>query len=235
MKSIDVWKALSNKSRVAILRELYRKPHSMKQLSGILDLGTSTIRQHLAQLERADLITSFEVKSPRVGRPALYYRATKDAPITVYPKRMYLPLLRSLLGKMVQQAGEDKTKESLREIGSTMAEEMIRSIEAEQNIRQWSLQLFKEVVVENYFAEMGVEPEVVSVTENSITFQENNCVVLELALQHPDLICDALDEGVHEGLCHAMNPSWNIKKDLCVGHGDETCRFTVTTEREAEA
>jgi len=32
-----------------------------------------------------------------------------------------------------------------------------------------------------------------------------------------------------------INPSWNIKNDLCVDHEDETCRFTDTTEREAEA
>lgn len=84
-------------TRQAILDYLrMHREANVRDLSRELLLTTTGIRQHLAVLEEAGLVTFREEKG-RVGRPALVYRLTEDAE-ALYPKaydRLVIAMLRS--------------------------------------------------------------------------------------------------------------------------------------------
>jgi predicted ArsR family transcriptional regulator len=75
-------------------------------------------------------------------------------------------------------------------------------------------------------AGMKIYPRVVSVGRGKVVYEERNCLFQELASELPGLVCDVLDEGMHEGLDRKLGVK--TTRESCKGHGDPVCRFCVT-------
>ena len=56
MREADAYRALSSKSRLEILRLLYRKSQSVEEIAKSLKLQPITLRHHLQSLEEAGFI-----------------------------------------------------------------------------------------------------------------------------------------------------------------------------------
>jgi predicted ArsR family transcriptional regulator len=88
-------------------------------------------------------------------------------------------------------------------------------------------------LVSSFLGEMGFKPEVVKVGRESVLYQEQNCLFEDLATKYPGLVCDVLDEAVHEGVDKMSNTQTSRLK--CKGHGDPVCEYLVkwrTTTQE---
>jgi DNA-binding transcriptional ArsR family regulator len=74
-------KALSNDTRVDILKELQRRRHTQSELAEELELSVPTIKEHLTALEKAGLVEMHDE-----GRKWKYYSLTKKSKAILTPE-----------------------------------------------------------------------------------------------------------------------------------------------------
>jgi len=74
-------KALSNDTRVDILKELQRRRHTQSELAEELELSVPTIKEHLIALEKAGLVEMHDE-----GRKWKYYSLTKKSKAILAPE-----------------------------------------------------------------------------------------------------------------------------------------------------
>jgi predicted ArsR family transcriptional regulator len=82
---------------------------------------------------------------------------------------------------------------------------------------------FKEYFVKEFLAQMGFYPKIVAFGKNHLVYEERNCLFQDLAIKYPGLVCDTLDEAVHEGLHKKLGTS--VVRLKCKGHGDPVCMY----------
>lgn len=223
MTEVEAHRALSSKSRLQIMKLLYRKPLSVDQLAKKLGLQPITVRHHLQSLEEAGFIESYEERGGSVGRPKMYYKVIKEPPIVSFPKRRYLRLSNFLISTLQFTLGAERSKRILRKVGLEMGENTIRRIESENNIRTWSLPLFERFFIRDYLENSGTEPEIMEITDKKIVYRLHNCLFFELATRMPDVMCDVLHESFHEGVSEALGKHVKITRLTCMAKGDLYC------------
>jgi len=224
LSGTEAYRALSSKSRLEMLKLLYKKPLSVEEIAEGLGLQPITVRHHLRSLEEAGLIEAYEEKVGTVGRPRVYYRIIKEPPIVSFPKRRYLTLSNFLINTMKFILGANRAKKILEKVGTEMGESTVKRLDYEHDIKEWSLKAYEDFFIKKYLEESGAEPEVVKITDNKIVYRLHNCLFFELALKMPETICDTLHESFHEGVANAMGKEKiRIRRLTCMGHGDPYC------------
>lgn len=223
----DIFRVLANKSRVQILKLLYQKPRSIQELAKELGFQPITIRHHVQLLMEKGLLESYEERSGVQGRPKAYYKIAKSIPMVSFPQRQYLALSTFLLKMLKLELGEEKIKPFLVKLGHEMAKETIIHLADEHKIKEWSIKEFNDILVNQYFKNMGSESEVVEISDTKIKFRFHNCIFFELSKEMPDLMCDILHTEFHRGLALAMNKQVNDVQRTCMGHGDNYCEHEV--------
>lgn len=98
---------------------------------------------------------------------------------------------------------------------------------AKQGVKEWTPDVFRVVFVEGLLKELGTEPEVVAMQEKEVVYRERNCIFLEVALKHPEIICDGLDAGFYDGIIRGMGQGVEGERLKCKGHGDPYCEYSV--------
>ncbi len=222
----EAYRALSSKSRLSILRLLYRKPMSVEEIAGMLNLQPITIRHHLQSLVEAGFIEAVEERAGSVGRPKIYYKIVKAPPMLSYPKRRYLMLSNFIISTMRYMLGEDHTKKILRKAGLEMGENAAKRLESEHEIRDWSVKAYRDLFVKGYLEKMGAEPEIVEVNDKKIVYRLHNCLFFEMAVKMPEIMCDILHESFHEGLVKSMGKNVVINRFTCMSKGDPYCEHS---------
>lgn len=107
-------------TRQQILDHLYRRGRgTVRDLSSMLKLTATGVRQHLTVLERDGLVAAQEERG-RVGRPAHVYRLTEGGE-RLFP-RNYDTLANLLLEEVRAMAGADALQRLLRRVSARMAE-----------------------------------------------------------------------------------------------------------------
>ena len=79
----ETFKALSVDSRLTVLKLLKLRRHTLSELAAELKLSQSTVKEHLAKLEEADLIKQMDE-----GRKWKYYRLTPKGKNVVDPREV---------------------------------------------------------------------------------------------------------------------------------------------------
>jgi len=223
LSEIQAYQALASKSRLEILKLLYKKPLSIEEISNMIDLQPITVRHHLQSLEEAGFIESYEERAGAIGRPKVYYRITKEPQIVGFPKRHYLTLSNFLITSMRALLGLDHTKKLLRKVGVEMGESTVKKLEMENEIKGWSLKDYEEFFINGYLKEAGAEPEIVEANEKKIVYRLHNCLFFELAVKMPEIMCEVLHESFHEGVSNAMGKKFRMSRMTCMGKGDPYC------------
>ncbi|MFQ5871218.1 MAG: helix-turn-helix transcriptional regulator [Candidatus Geothermarchaeales archaeon] len=221
------YRALSNESRLRILRILYRGARSIEEISGDTGLRPVSVRHHLLQLGQAGLVSTFESRTGNVGRPKTYYDITRDSSAMSYPKRNYLKFSKILLRSMLERLGERKARSELRKAAKEIGREIVRGLSAEHFIDGWTLQHFVEVFVRKFLEEAGAEPDLIEADGDRVVFRIHNCLYYELALLMPEIICDEMDNTVYKEMCLAMSDQWRVRRSKCVARGDACCEYVV--------
>jgi len=222
----EAYRALSSKSRLEILKWLYKKPMSVEEIAEKLSLQPITIRHHLQSLEEAGFIEAFEERAGSVGRPKIYYKIVKEPPLVSFPKRRYLVLSSFLINTLQFLLGANRAKKILSKAGLDMGENTARRLESEHEIREWSPKAYEQFFVRGYLEDVGAEPEIVEFSQNKIVYRLHNCLFFELSIKMPEIMCDVLHENFHEGLVKAIGKKMKITRKTCMAKGDPYCEHS---------
>jgi len=222
----EAYRALSSKSRLDILKMLYKKPMSVEEIAEKLRLQPITIRHHLQSLEEAGFIEAFEERAGSVGRPKIFYKIIKEPPLISFPKRRYMTLTNFLINSVQMVLGTDKAKKILTKAGIEMGENTIKRLESENAVREWTPKLFEQLFVRDYLEDAGSEPEIVEITDKKIIYRLYNCLFFELAVKMPEVMCDVLHESFHQGLAKATGKPMKINRVTCMAKGDPYCEHS---------
>jgi predicted ArsR family transcriptional regulator len=222
----EAYRALSSKSRLEILKMLYKKPMSVEDMAEKLSLQPITIRHHLQSLEESGFIEAFEERAGSVGRPKIFYKIVKEPPLVSFPKRRYMTLTNFLINTLQLVLGTDKAKRILRKTGIEMGENTIKRLESENAVREWTPRLFEQLFVGNYLKDSGAEPEVIESGDKKIVYRLYNCLFFELAVKMPEVMCDVLHESFHDGVAKALGKPVKINRLTCMASGDAYCEHS---------
>lgn len=228
MTEAVTYQALSSKSRLDILRLLYRKPMNVEQLSEKLRLQPITIRHHIQCLIQAGFIETTEEKTNTVGRPRISYRIIREPPLVNYPKRGYLFLSNYLINTLRSTLPNTQAKAILRRAGFEMGENTAKRLESEHEIKDWSMKTYEQLYVKDYLEQMGAEPEIVEASNKKLVYRLHNCLFFELSVKMPEIMCDVLHESFHEGLVKSMGKEMKISRSSCLSKGDPYCEHCCT-------
>jgi predicted ArsR family transcriptional regulator len=227
LNKTEVFKALSSNSRWEILNALADDPKDINEIADRVGLKAITVRHHLNSLTQAGLVEPLPERKGGVGRPTTIYRITGDNVRVSFPHRDYFLLNQIIIGGLSEILGGEATKDVLQRVAVKAGFDYIEKIAFENGVERWTLDSFRRLFVEGLLKEMGVNPEVVSQDENEFIFQESNCLFFELAKENPELVCNALDQGFHEGIVKALGPDFEGERLKCMGHGDPYCRYKI--------
>ena len=220
------FRALSSRSRLEILKQLYRGPLSVEEMAQKLGLQPITIRHHLRSLEEAGFIEAYEERGGSVGRPKIHYKMVKQPPLVSFPKRRYLMLSSFLINTLQFMLGANKAKKILRKTGLDMGENTARRLETEHEIREWSPKTYEQFFVKGHLEEVGAEPEIVEVSDKKIVYRLHNCLFSELSAKMPEIMCDVIHQSFYEGLVKAMDKDMKINRHTCMAEGDPYCEHS---------
>jgi len=107
-------------SKEQILDYLHHQGHAtVRQITELLDMTPTGVRQHLTQLSRDGLVSALAARG-QVGRPALVYGLTPQGE-SRFPAN-YAMLVNLLLEEVRTMAGSDALQRLLRRVSGRMAE-----------------------------------------------------------------------------------------------------------------
>lgn len=231
-KDIQVFTALSSRSRADILDALSAGPKTMSELTKELRLPRVTMRYHLNVLLSQGLVEEIRSQKPRgVGRPAKLYRAARHPVVNGYPKRRYEMFGEIALKALVDEVGEERTASRLRSHGRQLGEELLHQLARRRDVDRWTPETFEQVVLLDHFKDQGAPTEVLDRSADHLTYRSFHCPFLELAEKLPGIVCDALDVGFHEGIDRAMGDV-RTERLSCMGHGAPHCEYRMEWRRK---
>jgi len=227
----EAYRALSSKSRLEILKLLYRKPMSVEEIAEMLHLQPITIRHHLQSLVEAGFIEAFEERAGSVGRPKIYYKTVREPSLVSFPKRRYLMLNNFIINTLRYVLGEEQAKKLLKKAGLEMGENTAKRLESENEVKDWNLKAYQEFFVKDYLEKMGAEPEIVEVSDKKIVYRLHNCLFFEMAIKMPEIMCNVLHESFYEGFIKAMGKNLKVNRLTCMAKGDPYCEHSIEWQK----
>lgn len=121
----------------------------------------------------------------------------------------------------------------LKDIGKGIGEDIGRNLISMTSSTKWNPQMYADQFVRHFLSEMGTFPSMRSMDASQLVYEQSNCLFQELADKFPGLICDTLDEAVHEGVDKVLGVE--TSRQACKGHGDSKCVFCVTWKKSRSA
>lgn len=164
-----------------ILEELQRGPRTAQALAQEFGFQVSAIRGHLDAMEQQGLVEA-RFRRAGVGRPRKLYELTSGGQ-EVFPRRYHL-LLSRILEKVAEKEGRAYAARLLAEVAQEMAAEMKLPQEGSVEERAWQLA--------RALNTMGFEA-AIEQTEQGVVLVRRNCIFMEAAREHHDLVCGKFD------------------------------------------
>jgi predicted ArsR family transcriptional regulator len=224
LPEVAVAKALSSDVSWKILDLLTAKELGEREISRSLGIPLRVVRPHITKLVQVGIANEQE-KTLHSGRVLRTYRVSGTAKYVGFPPRNYLYLSEALINCLRSSLGQDGARVLLRDIGIRIGEEVAHALDSRTKFATTDPDAYAQHFVNGFLAETGFQPKVVRLKRDHVVYQERNCLFEDLAVKYPRLVCDALDEGVHEGIDRlAGTKTMRLK---CKGHGDAVCQYRV--------
>ena len=225
MSEVAVARALSSDLAWKVLDSLVANDLSPSEIGDSLGVQAHVVKAHLARLVKAGIVVPRKQKLS-TGRKVLRYGITKTQKSVGFPPRRYVELSAGLINGIRRSTGEDGAKMILRDIGLRIGGDIVQTMNSRFNVAKWSPRTYSEYFVNAILAEMQTHPRILDVGKTKVMYEQLNCPFQELAASNPVLICDILDEAVHESVDSHLGASKTTRL-RCKGHGDSTCRYLV--------
>ena len=220
----EAFQTLGSDARLRILKELLRGERAIAELAAAVGLQPVTVRYHLTVLIGDGLVEKTTGhREGDVGRPPIRYRLRREGIIRGFPPRQYAMLAEMLLGIIGGSLDPGGRERALREAGKSVGQRLVETLEREAGFSGWGPRRFVRHYLENALARMGLLTVVADIGEDFVQYRSISCPFLELALSHPEMICDHLDAGFHEGVAAGMGSGVIHERLACMGHGDTFC------------
>lgn len=227
---LRTFNALGSGVRVRILESIAAKEKSISELARELHIHPATARYHLATLREQGLVHEVEtVAEGKVGRPPVRYRAANRAPPRGFPERHYDLLGQLALEAFAESVGAAAASDALRRKGAKAGRAMVEGAAREAKVDRWTPEAFERFVLGGLLADFGVASEVTSRSPGALEYRSFTCPFLELAEKMPELVCNALDIGFHDGVDEALGGVRTARR-ACMGNGDPYCEYRLEWE-----
>lgn len=222
------YQALGSDIRLKVLRELLREDCSISDLSEAVGLRPVTLRYHLNILVGDGLVErSTRRREGEVGRPPIRYRLRREGIVQGFPPRQYGMLAEILLGIIQGELKPRDSERALEAAGREVGRRFIETVARDEGVSSWGPKEFVRFYLERALARMGLLNVVVKLTDDSVQYRALSCPFQELAVAHPDLICDHLDVGFHKGVAESLGSGVREERLACIGHGDPHCEYRL--------
>jgi predicted ArsR family transcriptional regulator len=227
MSELVVARALSDELSWKILKLLTGKELTAREIESALGASAVTTKATLQNLCDAEIIAARGTTLR--GRKENKYRLTGLPKAVGFPPRNYFYLSEAVINSLRGSLGENGARMVLRDMGIRMGEGVAQTFASKVKQVEWTPRTYASEFVDGFLAEMGFEPKVVKVDKDRLIYQEHNCLFEDLAKKYPGIVCDVLDEAVHEGVDKLADTKTTRLK--CKGHGDPFCQYSVTWQK----
>lgn len=202
-----------------ILEQLQRAPSTAAGLADDLGFQTSAIRGHLDALEEQGLVVA-RFRRAGVGRPRKVYELTDEGQET-FPRRYHL-LLSRLVARLAEKEGRAYTARILAEVAQELAEEL--KVPQEGTIEQRAYALAQALNTLGFEATLEQ-------TAQGLVLVRRNCIFLEAAKEHHDLVCGRFDQE----LVKAAFGGTPANLQCCMATGSSTCHNLLMPAAKEES
>ncbi|MFQ5838931.1 MAG: helix-turn-helix transcriptional regulator [Thermoplasmata archaeon] len=227
----EAFHALGSDARLKILMELMQGDRGISELSRAVGLNPVTVRYHINILLRDGLVERLPQRREGVaGRPMARFRVRPER-MGGFPPRRYEMLSEILLHVVRVSLDREQWGRMLYAEGHEKGQQLIEGVEREAQISAWSPQRFVRLCLEGVMADMGVRTKVIDLQDDLVHYRAFTCPFQELALKYPDMICNYLDVGFHEGVAEKLDPDVVHERLACMGHGDPYCEYRIRWTR----
>lgn len=190
-----------------ILEELQREPRTAQALAGAFQFQVSAVRVHLDSLEGQGLVAA-TFQRAGVGRPRKVYALT-DAGREIFPRR-YQFLLSKLVERIAAKEGRAYTARLLAEVAHDVAEELHVPSHGSADQRAQALAM----ALNTLGFDAAIEQ-----TAQGLVLVRRNCIFLESAKEHHDLVCGRFDQE----LVKAAFGAGEAQLQCCMATGSNAC------------
>lgn len=225
MSQVTVAKALSSELGWRIIELLVVEDRTESEIRRSLDVRVPVVKLHLTRLLEAGIVVARERTLPS-GRTVSIYSLTKTERSVGFPPRKYLELSEALINGIRKSIGEDGAKMLLRDIGLQIGEDVTHMLNSRVKAVEPGPESYAQHFVNGILEQMETRPRVVRVGRHEVIYEKRNCPFEDLAMKYPGLVCDILDEAVHESVDKKLGATKTVRLK-CKGHGDSVCRYRV--------
>jgi predicted ArsR family transcriptional regulator len=229
MSEVAVAKALSSDVSWKILDLLTGKELGEREISRSLGIPSRLVRLYIAKLVQVGIATERE-RTLGSGRVIRTYRISGTPKSIGFPPRNYLYFSEALIRSLRSSLGEDAARVLLHDMGTRIGEDVAHTLASRTKLTTRDPSTYAQHL-SGFLAEMGFQPKVVRVGRDQVVYQEHNCLFEDLAAKYPALVCDVLDEAVHDGIDRLGRTQTTRLK--CKGHGDAVCEYRVQWQASA--
>lgn len=188
MGSIDDIESFMGPVKANILHELSFSEKSMSELSQLLKINKTAVKEHMENLEMKGYVRPF-FRGKGAGRPSKYYELTEKG-MGLLPKR-YINLATMIIEEVESEFGKDKLNVMFGRIADrilinagwdvTKGSDTFTRIEKIDRLKEFVATL-NEL---GYYARLEV-------TDDTVRIIRHNCIFYELAKNNNGLICGTL-------------------------------------------
>ncbi|SCY21561.1 metalloregulator ArsR/SmtB family transcription factor [Nitrosospira sp. Nsp13] len=187
---------------------------SVDELSKGLEITRNAVRQHLASLEAAGLVTIGTTRPSGGGRPQQLYILTELG--KEMSPRQYSWLAQLVVASVRREEGMENMGKRMNEIGANVAQQ-IRSQYPHLTTHKEKVEKLTEVM-----DQLGYNARNTTVSGGEAIIEADNCVFHTMA--NKDLEICHLDRGLMEHFTDSK-----VEHDECMARGGNVCRFKLTS------
>ena len=190
---------------------------SVDELSRGLEITRNAVRQHLASLEAAGLITLGTTRPSGGGRPQQLYILTELG--KEMSPRQYSWLAQLVVASVRREEGMESMSKRMNEIGANVAQQ-IRSQYPDLTTHQEKVEKLAEVM-----DQLGYNARNATLPGGEAVIEADNCVFHTMAKK--DLEICHLDRGLMETFTDSK-----VEQNECMARGGNVCRFKLKSREE---
>jgi predicted ArsR family transcriptional regulator len=190
---------------------------SVDELSKGLEITRNAVRQHLASLEAAGLITLGTTRPSGGGRPQQLYILTELG--KEMSPRQYSWLAQLVVASVRREEGMENMSKRMNEIGANVAQQ-IRSQYPDLTTHQEKVEKLAEVM-----DQLGYNARNATLPGGEAVIEADNCVFHTMAKK--DLEICHLDRGLMETFTDSK-----VEQNECMARGGNVCRFKLKSREE---
>lgn len=200
-------------SRYEIMKLLKIKSRPISEISDILGISPTAVRQHIAILEGNGLVGKSPFKE-KMGRPKFLYFLTEKSE-EFFPKA-YSKLLEWLIEDIVKSRGIDELNRVMGSLGKKQALDY-KSRFSSKSVNEDCKTLVEVLKERKMFVEVEKK-------DGSIIIKQYNCLFHDISKKFGNSICE-FDSTFFRTLIDAR-----IKVLTCMASGDRYCSFEIFVE-----